>query len=132
MKLLLVASLLLALSALLVATGTSTHPDVIFLNANIYTQATPARVQAMAVRDEKVVAVGGNDEITKLADKNTKIVDLGGHFVMPGFNDAHLHLASGGFEKMNVNLVGAQSLQEMQQRIAQRASQGRRYRVDCR
>ena len=33
---------------------------------------------------------------------------------MPGFNDAHVHLASGGFEKLNVNLVGSKSLQEMQ------------------
>ena len=36
---------------------------------------------------------------------------------MPGFNDAHVHLASGGFEKMNVNLNGSRSLQEMQHRI---------------
>ena len=41
---------------------------------------------------------------------------------MPGFNDAHCHLASGGFQKMNVDLVGARSLQEMQQRIGLRAN----------
>jgi predicted amidohydrolase YtcJ len=40
---------------------------------------------------------------------------------MPGFNDAHLHLANAGFEKLNVNLVGAKSLAEMQGRIAERA-----------
>src|SRR6185369_12009012 len=38
-----------------------------------------------------------------------------------GFNDAHCHLQSGGFEQMNVNLVGTKSLAEMQQRIADRA-----------
>ena len=42
---------------------------------------------------------------------------------MPGFNDAHVHLASGGFEKMNVNLVGSLSLQEMQHRIGLRVDQ---------
>ena len=63
------------------------------------------------------MAVGSDDEIRKLKGSQTKVVDLGGHFVMPGFNDAHVHLASGGFEKMNVNLVGTQSLREMQHRI---------------
>src|SRR5271154_5250316 len=84
--------------------------DAIFVNGDIYTQATPARVQAMAVRDGRIVAVGSNDEIHKLKGAHTQVVDLGGHFVMPGFNDAHCHLQSGGFEQMNVNLVGAKSL----------------------
>jgi predicted amidohydrolase YtcJ len=44
-------------------------------------------------------------------------VDLGGHFVMPGFNDAHMHLASAGLEKMNVNLVGAKTLDEFRERL---------------
>ncbi len=64
-------------------------PDTIFLNGDIYTQATPARAQAMAVRDGRIVAVGSNDDIRKLKGSHTQVVDLGGHFVMPGFNDAH-------------------------------------------
>ena len=39
---------------------------------------------------------------------------------MPGFNDAHVHLGSGGFEKLNVDLVGSKSLDDMKQRIAAR------------
>ena len=95
--------------------------DAIFVNGDIYTQATPARAPAMAVRDGRIVAVGSNDEIRKLKGAHTQVIDLGGYFVMPGFNDAHCHLQSGGFEQMNVNLVGAKSLAEMQQRIAERA-----------
>ncbi len=98
-------------------------PDTIFVNGDIYTQATPPRAQAIAVRDGRIVAVGGNEDIRKLKASRTQLVDLGGHFVMPGFNDAHVHLASGGFEKLNVNLVGTKSLQEMQRRIAERAGQ---------
>jgi predicted amidohydrolase YtcJ len=45
------------------------------------------------------------------------VVDLGGKFVMPGFNDAHLHLAAAGFERLNVNLVGVKSLDEFRDRI---------------
>src|SRR5207248_10903927 len=44
-----------------------------------------------------------------------------GRFVMAGFNDAHAHLAHAGFQKLDVNLVGARSLAEMQQRVAARA-----------
>jgi predicted amidohydrolase YtcJ len=78
-------------------------------------------IQAIAVRGDRIVAVGSDEEIKKLKGSKTHVVDLGGHFVMPGFNDAHLHLAGGGFEKLNVNLVGVRSLDEMKQRIAERA-----------
>jgi predicted amidohydrolase YtcJ len=78
------------------------------------------RAQAIAVSGDRIVAVGTNEDIQKLKGKHTEVVDLGGHFVMPGFNDAHMHLASGGMEKLNVDLVGVKSLAEMQQRIAER------------
>ena len=93
-------------------------PDIIFLNGDIFTQATPARAQAMAVRGDRIVAIGSNDDILKLKGGHTEVIDLGEHFVMPGFNDAHLHLAAGGLEQLEVNLVGTKSLAEMQQRIA--------------
>jgi predicted amidohydrolase YtcJ len=108
----------------------SSPADAIFINGNVYTGADlgfggkPAhvypRAQAIAVRDGRVVAVGSTREIEALKGGKTQVVDLGGRFVMPGFNDAHLHLASGGFEHLNVELVGTKSLAEMQQRIADR------------
>ena len=113
----------IAIAGFAVAQSPSKPPDVIFLNGEIYTQAKPPRAHAMAVKEGRIVAVGSNEEIQKLKGSLTKIVDLDGHFVMPGFNDAHVHLAAGGFEKLNVNLVGTKSLQEMQQRIGSKASQ---------
>ncbi len=98
-------------------------PDTIFMNGDVYTQTTPARAQAIAVRDGRILAVGSNDEIRKLKSARTQIVDLGGHFVMPGFNDAHVHLASGGLRHLEVDLTGVRSLQEMQKRIAEHAKQ---------
>jgi predicted amidohydrolase YtcJ len=101
--------------------------DVIFINGDIYTGGkfpfpkTPiVRAQALAVSSGKLLSVGSSAEIQKLKGPKTQIVDLAGHFVMPGFNDAHTHLASGGFEKLNVDLVGTKSLQEMKDRIAAR------------
>lgn len=103
-----------------------TNADQIFINGNLYlgspsaakATATP---QAIAVSGGKITALGSNEEIQKLKGPNTQVIDLGGHFVMPGFNDAHVHLGSGGFEKLTVNLVGSKSLDDMKQRIAARA-----------
>jgi len=116
-----------------------TPPDTIFVNGNIYTQATitptsakpalvggpePARAQAIGVSRDCIVAVGSNDDIRKLKGLHTQVVDLGGHFVMPGFNDAHVHLEEAGLELQSVDLRGTHSLQEMQQRIAVSAKTG--------
>src|SRR5262249_60018032 len=77
--------------------------------------------QALAVANGRILEVGTNEQILKLKGPKTQTIDLGRHFVMPGFNDAHTHLGSGGFEKLNVNLVGTKSLDDMKQRIAARA-----------
>ena len=108
---------LLVLSTTLLATDpprAPRAPDTIFLNGDIYTQATPPRAQAMAVRDGVIVAVGAKDDIRKLKGPETQVVDLGARFVMPGFNDAHVHLEEAGLEALSVDLRGTASLQEME------------------
>ena len=65
-------------------------------------------------------ALGEESEILKLKGTETQVVDLGGHFLMPGLNDAHLHLADGGFERLTVDLVGVKSLTEFRERIRAR------------
>lgn len=100
--------------------------DIIFLNANIYTGVDTSsfhaiqRAEALAVRDGRVEAVGRNDEIVKLKGPSTEVINLGGHFVMPGFNDAHVHLANAGFQRLAVDLAGAKSLTEFRERIRAR------------
>jgi predicted amidohydrolase YtcJ len=99
--------------------------DLIFVHGNIYTGVVNAgvslganpRAEALAVRGDRLLAVGTRDEVMRLKGADTKIVDLDGHFVMPGFNDAHMHLASAGLEKMNVNLVGVKTLDELRERL---------------
>jgi len=99
--------------------------EILFINGNIYTNLhtgpKEGRPQAIAVRDGRIFALGSNAEILALRHRQTEVVDLGGHFVMPGFNDAHLHLAAGGLQLLEVDLLGVKSLQEMQQRIAEHA-----------
>src|SRR4051812_37022726 len=78
-------------------------------------------ITSFLVRDGKIKEVGSREVLQKLvAGPKTEIVHLHGAFVMPCFNDPHAHLANGGFEKLNVNLVGTKTLAEMQSRIAAR------------
>jgi hypothetical protein len=129
---LLVMLVILALAALASAQQ-KTSAEIIFINGDIYPGANliglkgisgavaQPRVQAIAVSSGKVIAVGTNQDVQKFKGSATQVIDLGGHFAMPGFNDAHTHLSSGGFEKLDINLVGTKSLEEMKQRIAARA-----------
>jgi hypothetical protein len=107
-------------------TGTNKpKADLIFIHGNIYTQVidpkaslgSGKRGEALAIAGDKILAVGLREEILKSKGPDTKIIDLDGHFVMPGLNDAHMHLASAGLEKMNVNLVGAKTLEEFRDRL---------------
>jgi predicted amidohydrolase YtcJ len=99
--------------------------DLIFTHGNIYTGVVdPAtslgagkRAESLAIRGDRILAVGMPDDVMKWKGPDTKVVDLGGRFVMPGFNDAHMHLASAGQEKMNVNLVGVKTLDEFRERL---------------
>ncbi|HLW55484.1 MAG TPA: amidohydrolase [Candidatus Angelobacter sp.] len=120
MKLLLGVLLALTMSSL--TNSQKQTADVIFVNGNVYTGALHMQgAHALAISGDKIISVGSDEDIRKLKGPHTQTIDLVGHFVMPGFNDAHTHLASAGFEKLNVNLVGAKSLEEMQRRIAEKA-----------
>jgi predicted amidohydrolase YtcJ len=103
-----------------------TSPNTIYMHGDILTGAhlqpsdqstTPARVTAIAVTNSTIVAVGSDDALLKLRGPHTQIVDLHGAFVMPGFNDAHTHIASAGQQKLTVDLDGTTSLADMQARI---------------
>ena len=101
-------------------------PDLIFLNAVIYTGEgfsgdKPQTVAAMAISGGRVLAVGGNNEIRRLAGPKTRIRDLNsaqtGVFIFPGFNDAHVHLGTAGSHFMNIDLTGVRSLDEMLSKV---------------
>jgi predicted amidohydrolase YtcJ len=101
--------------------------DAIYVHARIYTGVMGSasfqeveRAQAMAVRGDRIIAVGTEADILKLKGPATTVIDLQGHFVMPGFNDAHMHLTDAGFKKLTVDLTGARSLEEFRERIRKR------------
>jgi predicted amidohydrolase YtcJ len=91
----------------------------LYRNGRIYTNdASGPWAEAMLVRGEEILAVGGDDEVGALAEKGTKVIDLEKHFVMPGFNDAHVHLGGAGEDWLAVRLFGAETVLELQKRLA--------------
>jgi len=106
--------------------------DIIFEHANVYT-GVPANVQfssiereeAIAVRGDRIQAVGKKADMEKLKGPQTQLVDLGGHFVMPGFNDAHLHLSDAGMTKLSVDLTGVKSLEELRSRVDKKVGESK-------
>lgn len=106
--------------------------DVIYMHANVYT-GVPAntpfssilREEAIAVKGDRIEAVGKTVDLQKLKGPQTQIVDLGGHFTMAGFNDAHLHLDDAGATKLSVDLTGVKSLDELRARVAKKADEAR-------
>jgi predicted amidohydrolase YtcJ len=96
--------------------------DIIFINGKIWTvDKTKPTAQAVAVLGDKIIAVGTNAEVKKYADKNTKIVDLKGRLMLPGFIDDHTHFVSGGFQLMSVDLRDAKTPDEFAKRIKEYA-----------
>jgi predicted amidohydrolase YtcJ len=107
--------------------------DAIYYHGNILTGAElegahPERASAIAVAHGEILAAGDDAAIiAQYKGAGTQMVDLGGAFVMPGFNDAHAHLGDAGHILLSVNLIGVKSLAEMQERIraaAEKAAPG--------
>ena len=61
--------------------------------------------------------MGSNDEIRKLSGTDTRTIDANSQLVLPGFNDAHVHFMSGGFQLSSVDLRDAKSPEEFARRI---------------
>ena len=106
--------------------------DIIFTHANAYTGVPGGssfheiqRVDSIAVQGDRILATGKSADLMKYKGPATQVIDLAGHFVMPGFNDAHTHLSEGGFQKLQVNLFGVKTLEEFRQRIREKTDQAK-------
>jgi len=95
--------------------------DLVLTNGRIYTGlAAQPWARAVAIRGESIIAIAGADsdaEVKSWIGAKTRVIDLHGQFAMPGFNDAHVHLAAGAYVKLEVDLRGTFSIGEVQQRM---------------
>jgi predicted amidohydrolase YtcJ len=96
---------------------------VLYTDARIYTN-DPAMpwAEALAVRDEKILVVGSAKEVRATAGRDSVVVDLKGRFVLPGFNDAHVHLSLAGQDLLGVQLAEVPSIAAMQRRVKEAVS----------
>ena len=106
------------LAALFRATAPAQDADVVWRNGKIVTVDSHFSIaEAMAVRNGRFLAVGSNSEIRKYTGNSTRVVDLHGKTVIPGFEDSHLHGAGGG---PGVDLSSARSLADLYAAIRRR------------
>jgi predicted amidohydrolase YtcJ len=118
------ALLLMVCAFLLGFTHAQSKPaaDLIITNAKIWTvENSLPLAQAVAVLQDRIVAVGSNAEVDLWRGPSTKVIDARGKLLLPGFNDAHVHFVSGGEQLDNVQLKDVTSPQEFARRIAERA-----------
>lgn len=97
--------------------------NLILINGNIHTMdRRRPRAAAVAIRGDRIVAVGGDAEMRQLLAPGGRAVDLGGRTVAPGLIDAHLHFLSYGLSLAAIDLIGVSSLAAAQERVAARAA----------
>lgn len=96
--------------------------DQIFFNGKIDTMAGQ-RVQAMALKGERIEAVGSDRDILALAEPECVVTDLQGRCVVPGFNDSHCHVLMTGLKYERLDLSGVRSVEEL-------VARGRQYIAD--
>jgi predicted amidohydrolase YtcJ len=122
------ASTATAVALLLSASATpqQTPVDLVFKNARVYTANDKSpRAEAVAVKGNKIVFVGKNDGADRLVGPATKVVDLKGATLLPGFTDAHMHLSGVGAREMRLNLEGTNTLEDFLAKVKARVDQAK-------
>jgi predicted amidohydrolase YtcJ len=92
--------------------------DLVFVNGKVWTvDAAKPEAQAVAVWRGRILKVGTDDEVKQLVGPKTKVVDLSGRRVVPGFYDSHAHFLGGGQQLARVDLKDAKDEAEFGKRL---------------
>ena len=92
--------------------------DLIIHNARVYAADDLGSIaDAVAIRGNKILKVGGEREILRYRRPQTTVIDARGAAVLPGFDDAHVSMVAAGLARDGVQLFGATTVEEMQARI---------------
>lgn len=96
--------------------------DMILFGGNVVTMAvSKKRAQAVGVDDGRIVVVGNSDSVRSLANASTRMIDLAGKTLLPGFIDSHVHLFLTGLGLASVALQEATSVADVCDAISERA-----------
>jgi predicted amidohydrolase YtcJ len=94
--------------------------DLIIHNAKVYAADDLGSIaDAVAIRGNKILKVGSEREVMRYRRPQTNVIDARGAAVLPGFDDSHASLVAAGLARDGVQLHGAETLDEMQSRIAE-------------
>ncbi len=115
--------LLLSAAALMLSAATAVAADSIYSGGDILTMAgkEPGYVEAIAVENGKIVYAGSADGALKLRTENTRMVDLKGRTLLPGFIDTHGHMIYFGKNMIDADLFGAPDMPELIARMKTQA-----------
>lgn len=92
--------------------------DLVVVNGRVFSPGGGSPPgEAVAVAGNKILAVGSSAAVRALAKPGTTVIDARGGSILPGFDDAHLHLVSGGLGLDQVNLLDATTLRAIEERI---------------
>ena len=93
--------------------------DLILTNANIWTvDDSLPRAEALAIRGREILFVGTNEQVRDMSTNATRVIDLRGHLVLPGFNDCHTHFVNASLRfATNFDLYWVTDLKEIQSRL---------------
>lgn len=89
------------------------NADIIFINGNIYTVSDPALAEAVAIVNGKITAVGSKQDVLVHKGGGTKIIDLKGKMLAPGFIESHAHFMGMGYAKLDLDLMHIKSYEEL-------------------
>ena len=107
--------------SLLFANPIKITPDLVIKNGQIYTVSDTNYIEAIAIKDGKIIGLGSNQEILATIDKHTKIIDAKHHFVMPGFIEGHGHFAYLGKSKRALNFNHIMNWDDVIQMVQEKA-----------
>jgi hypothetical protein len=94
--------------------------DLVLTNGKVVTlEDGVADAQAIALKGDRILAVGTNDAIKKVTGTNTQVIDLKGQFVMPGFVEGHGHFSGVGQAEMQLKLMNTKSWDEIVAMVAE-------------
>ena len=107
--------------------------DLALINANIRTM-NPLQpfAQAVAIKKNRILKVGTNQEIRTLIGKDTKVINLDGKTVVPGLIDTHIHLADFGRCLMWLDLSGVRLHQDASMSSKRESKANSGWKMDCR
>ncbi len=106
--------------------GSTPAADLILHGATVVLVDPPgATASAVAIRGDRILFVGSDEEALRLRGPDSRVVDLSGRTIIPGLIDAHGHVSSLGFALVRVDLVGTASVEEAAGRVREAAREAR-------